>query len=227
MRIARLVVFDLDGTLVDSRKDLADAVNALLAELGRPSLPEATVGDMVGEGARVLIDRALAASGVEPALAPAALQRFLALYDARLLDHTGPYDGIPELLRALHGRVRLAVLTNKPAAAAVRILQGLKLAPFFDEVIGGDSPLPRKPDPAALLHLMDRFGAAPNETTLVGDSRIDLETARSAGVRACLVRYGFGFRFEEAELRGVAVAGSPREIAGIITAEARKAPNSL
>ncbi len=210
----RLAVFDLDGTLVDSRKDLADAVNALLAELGRPSLSEAAVGEMVGEGARVLIDRALAASGVEAALAPAALQRFLALYDARLLNHTAPYDGIPELLQALHGRTRLAVLTNKPGAASLRILEGLKLARFFDEVIGGDSALLRKPDPAALLHLMDRFGSTPEETVLVGDSRIDLETARNAGVRACLVRYGFGFRFEDAELRGVAVAGSPGEIAG-------------
>ncbi len=215
----RLVVFDLDGTLIDSRKDLAGAVNALLVELGRPLLPEAAVAGMVGEGAGVLIGRALAATGADPALAPAALQRFLALYDERLLDHTVPYAEIPELLSDLHGRVRLAVLTNKPGAATVRILEGLKLARYFDEVIGGDGAFPRKPDPAALLHLMDRFGATPAETALVGDSPIDLDTARSAGVFACLARYGFGFRFTDAELRGVIVVDSPREIAEIITAE--------
>ena len=222
----RLVVFDLDGTLIDSRKDLADAVNALLVELGRPLLTEAAVAGMVGEGARVLIDRALAATGADPALAPAALPRFLALYDERLLDHTVPYAEIPELLSDLHGRVRLAVLTNKPGAATVRILEGLKLARYFEEVIGGDAAFPRKPDPAALLHLMDRFGATPSETALVGDSPIDLDTARNAGVFACLARYGFGFRFTDAELRGVFVVDSPREIAQIVTAEAAGAEDS-
>ena len=208
-----LVVFDLDGTLVDSRRDLADSVNALLAELGRPPLDEAVVGDMVGEGAKVLIQRALAASDVDPAGTAAALHRFLELYDERLLRHTHPYDGIPELLASLHGRAILAVLTNKPQEATRRVLGGLGLARFFGEVIGSDSTFPRKPDPGALRHLMKRSGADPDHTLMVGDSRIDLEAARNAGVHICLVRYGFGFRFGPEELRDVAIADSPPAIA--------------
>lgn len=208
----RLIVFDLDGTLIDSRADLASSVNAMLAEIGRPPLAEATVTDMVGEGARVLVGRALRAAGVDPAACPDALQRFLALYGGRLLDHTRPYEGVPEMLAALHEGAPLAVLTNKPASPTLRILAGLGLDRFFAAVIGGDAPYPRKPDPGALLHLMDRFQAAPDETLLVGDSRIDLQTARNAGARVCLAAYGYGFRFDPAELVGLQVAASPRDI---------------
>jgi phosphoglycolate phosphatase len=210
------VVFDLDGTLVDSRQDLANSVNAMLGEFGRAPLPEAEVTGMVGEGARVLVERALAARGIDETAAPECLRRFLALYDERLLDHTRAYEGIPELLDALHGRAVLTVLTNKPGAASRRILKGLDLSRFFEAVIGGDSEHPRKPDPAALLRLIERFGATRDATLMVGDSPIDLETAQNAGVRACLVRYGFGFRFEAAELRDVLVADSPLDVERIV-----------
>ena len=195
----RLVVFDLDGTLVDSSIDLADATNALVSELGGAVLPDQRIVDMVGEGAALLVRRALTQAGVDPET-PGALQRFLALYDERLLEHTRAYDGIPAALEWLFTRVRLAVLTNKPDAATRRILAGLGLARFFHETIGGDSSFGRKPDPAALLHLARSNGAEPCDTLMVGDSTVDRETARAAGTRICLARYGFGFRIPAGDL---------------------------
>lgn len=192
-RSYRLIAFDLDGTLVDSRRDIADAANELLERSGAVPLPEARIGRMVGEGAATLIARAFEASGVER---PAdALQRFLAIYDRRLTDHTRPYDGIAEALTVLGARATLAVLTNKPLAATRTILERLGLAEHFspEMVVGGDGPFPRKPDPAALRDLMRRARAESEATLLVGDSFIDWRTARAAGASVCLARYGFGF----------------------------------
>jgi phosphoglycolate phosphatase len=191
-------VFDLDGTLVDSRRDLADSANALVEECGGEPLPEDRIGRMVGEGAAVLVSRVFAAAEVP--LPPDALPRFLAHYDRRLLDHTRPYDGMIETLRALQASAPLAVLTNKPLAATRRILDGVGLAPFFrDAVVGGDGPLPRKPEPAGLQHLVSEAGVAVGSTLLVGDSVIDWETARRASAQICLARYGFGFHGFPAE----------------------------
>jgi phosphoglycolate phosphatase len=199
----RLFVFDLDGTLVDSLRDLADSANALLAECGARPLDEAAVGGMVGDGAATLVARAFEAAGIPT---PAgALARFLAIYDTRLLEHTRAYTGIPETLVALRTRAALAVLTNKPHGPTGRILAALSLAEFFpnDAVIGGDGAFPRKPDPAALAHLCERAGVRPDETAMVGDSVVDWRTARSAGTHICLASYGFGFRqFPRGELRG-------------------------
>jgi phosphoglycolate phosphatase len=188
-----LIVFDLDGTLIDSRRDLANATNMLLVECGGAPLPEAHIGQMVGDGAATLVARAFAAGGI--AQPPGALDRFLRIYDDHLLDHTRPYPGIPEALEALRSRSRLAVLTNKPLASTRRILDGLALARYFppDAVLGGDGPFPRKPDPSGLRHLAERAAAAHDDTLLVGDSAIDWRTARAAAVPVCLVRYGFGF----------------------------------
>jgi phosphoglycolate phosphatase len=189
----RLFVFDLDGTLVDSRRDIADAANALLASCGVAPIAEERIGQMVGDGAATLVVRAFRASGIE--LPADALERYLAFYDARLLDHTRPYAGIEELLETLGRRAALAVLTNKPIASTRRILDGLDLARHFppDAVLGGDGPFARKPDPAALLHLVDRAAATPASTLMIGDSAVDWRTARAAGTRICLARYGFGF----------------------------------
>ncbi|HEX6976353.1 MAG TPA: HAD-IA family hydrolase [Vicinamibacterales bacterium] len=195
----RLVVFDLDGTLVDSSRDLADATNAMVAEFGGAPLGVDEVVGMVGEGAKVLVERALAAAGLDPAT-PTALPRFLAIYDAHLLEHTRPYPGIPDALEWLSKRVSLAVLTNKPSHATSEILSGLGLAKYFRETVGGDSPFGRKPNPDALLHLARGAGAEPAETLMVGDSAVDRDTARAAGTRICLARYGFGFRIPEDEL---------------------------
>jgi phosphoglycolate phosphatase len=188
-----LYVFDLDGTLVDSRRDLADSANELLADCGAAPLTEQQIGRMVGDGAATLVARAFAARGLPQP--PDALASFLAIYDRHLLDHTRPYPGIPDVLAALGARARLAVLTNKPLASTRRILDALDLASAFDEasVLGGDGPLPRKPDPAGLRHLAASAGAPLSSTLLIGDSSVDLHTARAADAPLCLARYGFGF----------------------------------
>jgi phosphoglycolate phosphatase len=187
-----LFVFDLDGTLIDSRRDLADAANALLEERGGTPLPVDAIARMVGEGAALLVRRTLTAAGLDPE-SPGALARFLELYDDRLLAHTRLYDGTCEALETLAPDATLAVLTNKPSRATLAILDGLGVARFFKWVVGGDGPWPRKPDPAALRGLMSRAEAAPQQTVMIGDSPIDLATARAARTRLCMVRYGFGF----------------------------------
>ena len=197
-----LIVFDLDGTLVDSSVDLANAVNSLLADLAAAPLPVQSVVGMVGEGAAVLVRRALAARGLDPET-PGALDRFLAHYDPHLLDHTRPYPGIVEALDALSTRgATLAGLTNKPSRATELMLSGLELRAFFREVIGGDTEWGRKPDPAGLVHLCQGAGVRPAAALLVGDSGVDLATARNAGTRICLARYGFGYRFSGDEFTG-------------------------
>lgn len=189
----RLLVFDLDGTLVDSRRDLAESANALLAEHGCAALPEDAIGRMVGDGAATLVARVFQAAGRVPS--PDALTRFLAIYGSRLLKFTRAYPGIHEALAALGARAQLAVLTNKPRHATCEILDALDLARHFSpgQVLGGDGPFPRKPDPSGLLHLIRGAAATPGDTTMVGDSVIDWRTARAAGTHVCLVRYGFGF----------------------------------
>jgi phosphoglycolate phosphatase len=194
-----LIVFDLDGTLIDSRRDLADATNALLEDLGAAPLDVEAVARMVGEGAAMLVRRALAASGMDPET-PGALDRFLVHYNGRLLVHTQPYDGISGALETLGQMCPLAVLTNKPAAATMTILEGLELSRFFRQVIGGDTTFGRKPDPSGLLELVRQAGTTPERTVLVGDSPVDRETARRAGTRLCLARYGFGFTFAAEDL---------------------------
>lgn len=188
-----LVVFDLDGTLVDSRKDLADAANELLVASGAEPLAEEAIGRMVGDGAATLVARAFRAVSLAPP--PDALTRFLAYYGARLTAHTRPYPGIPEALRLLCQRYKLAILTNKPLAPTRAILEALGLTAYFDSslIVGGDGPFPRKPDPSGLRALAADSRAAMEQTCLVGDSMIDLATARAAGSACCLVRYGFGF----------------------------------
>jgi phosphoglycolate phosphatase len=188
-----LIVFDLDGTLVDSRRDIAESANLLLETCGGTPLTEDAIGGMVGDGAATLVARVFAAGNLTPP--PDALTRFLAIYDTRLLMHTRPYPRMSEVLPALGERASLGVLTNKPVAAARSILEGLDLARYFDHdaVIGGDGPFPRKPDPGGLQFLMARVGAPASSTLLVGDSVIDWRTARKGSTAACLARYGFGY----------------------------------
>ncbi len=189
----KLIVFDLDGTLVDSRRDLADAANAVLVECGARPMAEERIGRMVGDGAATLVARAFAACNL--AQPPDALDRFLAIYNSRLLCHTRPYPEMPRVLATLRQRAALAVLTNKPLTPTREILIGLDLAAYFPEaaVFGGDGPLPRKPNPSGLERLMAMAGAVPDETLMVGDSIVDWRTARAAKSKMCLARYGFGF----------------------------------
>jgi phosphoglycolate phosphatase len=212
----RLIAFDLDGTLIDSSRDLSDSVNELLQELGVAPLPLETVTKMIGEGAKVLIRRALAASGIPED--PDAIGRFLEIYDQKLLDHTRPYEGITDVVRAARKHARVAVLTNKPLAPSEKVLAGLGMRDLFDDVIGSDGPYPRKPDPTALLALMERAGATPERTLMIGDSKIDYETARSAAARCCLVAYGFSNHTLDGVPTGDAwVATDSSTLADIIT----------
>jgi phosphoglycolate phosphatase len=188
----RLIVFDLDGTLVDSRRDLAESANQLLQQCGGAELSEEAIGRMVGDGAATLVARAFTAAHCQQ---PSdALSRFLTIYNRRLLKFTRPYPGIRDLLASLRSRATLAVLTNKPLGATRSVLEGLDLASYFGErVVGGDGPFPRKPAPAGLNHLILESGVSAADTLLVGDSVIDWHTARAAGAFSCIARYGFGF----------------------------------
>jgi len=216
----RLFVFDLDGTLIDSRRDLADSANALILERGGQALAVDAITSMVGEGAVLLVLRALKAAGLERDDIEAALPRFLELYDERLLAHTRLYDGTREALDALASDATLAILTNKPQRPTERILDGLGIASFFRWVVGGDTPHGRKPDPAGLLHLMSLAQAGAADTVMVGDSAIDLRTARAAGTRVCLVRYGFGFRTVDGLLQGhELVADKPLDLMRLLSKE--------
>jgi phosphoglycolate phosphatase len=214
--VRRLIAFDLDGTLIDSRRDLADSANQLIQEFGGRPLTIEAVGRMVGEGARVLVSRALIAAGLgDP---PGALARFLEIYDTRLLNHTVAYAGMLDIVRYAKGHARLAVLTNKPIAPSEQILEALAMRELFDDVVGGDGPLPRKPDPAALVALMDRAGASPAATLMIGDSLIDHETARRANARCCLTAYGFGYvTFPREKLAGDEwIVTAPDQLMGVI-----------
>lgn len=208
-----LFVFDLDGTLVDSRKDLADSANALLAAYGASPLPDDRIVGMVGDGAAKLVERACRAGGLPSAPAD-ALPRFLALYRTRLLKHTRPYPGTREMLEHSRARGRLALLTNKPAALSRDILDGTGLTTYFEDLVGGDGPWSRKPDPGGLLWLAGRAGERPASTLLIGDSQVDRSTARAAGSRFCLAAYGFG-RAGDSEPGELAI-DRPRDLTAIL-----------
>ena len=214
-----LFVFDLDGTLVDSSRDLADAGNDLLARYDRPPLPRDTIVAMVGDGARELVRRLMTAGGVTGSLGD-ALASFLQCYDERLLATTRPYDGVFATLEALASRARLAVLTNKPGALAERLLEGLELRGYFADVIGGDSPYGRKPDPSGLFALLARADVASEDAVVVGDSMNDLLVAEAAAVPMCFARYGFGYRqvAEADRLRAAHTVDAPEELLELLPA---------
>lgn len=197
-----LVVFDLDGTLVDTRRDLAEATNVLIGELGGRALDEALIGSMVGQGVSIWLKRALTTAGITPYPA-SALERFTAIYDERLLNQTRPYEGIPKMLEQAAAVAQLAVVTNKMGRATVKILEGLNLARYFCHIGGVDGPYPPKPAPDSVNALMKQVGAEGHQTLLVGDSPIDMHTARNAGTRICVARYGYGYvETPAAELMG-------------------------
>jgi phosphoglycolate phosphatase len=188
----KLLVFDLDGTLIDSAQDLCNSVNATLAHVGRERLPDALVATYIGDGAIMLIRRALFgmnAIDVDEALLARAYAYFLDYYREHKLDFTYAYEGVLEALAAIHqlhdepnglGRT-MAVLTNKPVRPAQAICEALNLAPFFLHVYGGNSFATKKPDPEGLRALMSEAGATPEETVMIGDSEVDVTTARNAG----------------------------------------------
>ncbi len=206
------VVFDLDGTLVDSRPDLARAVNRMRHQLALGELAEATIGTMIGEGARVLVDRALA--DAPPAVSrPEALASFLQHYAAVCTVATRPYDGIEELLVACERRWPLALLTNKPLAMTRALIDHFGWATHFRAVVGGDSLPYRKPDGRGLAYLAQALDVAVERVVLVGDSRIDAETANAAGAAFVWVEWGYAAAEDRPGLAGGLSARTPAALA--------------
>jgi phosphoglycolate phosphatase len=185
-----LIIFDLDGTLIDSSRDLATSVNATREHLDMSPLDPRLIHSYVGNGAAMLVRRALGPE-VTDEMADRGLAYFLKYYRAHALQHTRCYDGVPELLRELaDAGHRLAILTNKPAKISIDIVAGLGLSRYFFRVYGGDSLFAKKPDPEGIRLLMEEACEPGGATLMVGDSAVDVQTARNAGVRCCGVSWG-------------------------------------
>ena len=211
-----LLVFDLDGTLVDSVMDLRAALNEVLRERGHRALSRAEVKHMIGDGVPALVARALAASGADPAEAPMALPRFLEIYEANPTQLSRPYPGVSETLATLRRRgYRTAICTNKPQQATLAVMQGLDLLPLFDGVAGGDRFPVRKPHPGHLLQLIAELGARPEASAMIGDNENDAAAARSAAVPLVLVRYGYA-RVEPESLMADALLDHFSELPGAL-----------
>jgi phosphoglycolate phosphatase len=186
----QLLIFDLDGTLVDSETDLALSVNATLKKMGQETLPTEQIASYVGRGVSVLISRALG-PGAAPENVEKGTEIFLAHYREHMLDNTNPYPGVREALADLHGR-KMAVLTNKPVKFSQLMLDGLGLADYFLYIYGGNSFENKKPDPVGVFRLMEDTQAPARQTLMIGDSVSDVMAGRNAGVWTCGVSYGFG-----------------------------------
>jgi phosphoglycolate phosphatase len=186
----RVLIFDLDGTLIDSALDLALSINAMLQHMGRVALPHEAIYSFVGNGAPVLVRRALG-EGVTDREADTGLVYFLSYYRAHMLDNTAPYPGVREGL-ALLEKHPMAVLTNKPVNFSRAILDGLDFSKYFRYVYGGNSFEKKKPNPMGIQVLLRDLRAAPREAMIIGDSDVDIRTARNAGTWACGVSYGLG-----------------------------------
>jgi phosphoglycolate phosphatase len=182
-RQLKLLVFDLDGTLADTRLDLAHSVNSVLASLGKKTLAIETIVSFVGDGAEDLLRRSLHAAGCGAEEVEAELPRVLALflehYQRHCLDYSHPYAGAVVLLEQMHG-YRKAILTNKPLGPALHLLQGLGMKRHFDLIVGGDGPHGKKPDPRGLAYILSTLKTFPNQAVLIGDSVQDLRTAQAA-----------------------------------------------
>src|SRR6202158_3194999 len=186
----RALIFDLEGTRIDSKLDVIHSVNAMLREMRRPERATETISGYIGHGAPQLAARAMGGTATEEELKH-ALQFFLGYYEEHKMDNTYAYSGVPETLAQL-GHMPMAVLTNKPARISVRILNSLGLAQYFRAIYGGNSFESKKPDPFGANKILQEFGIAAREALLVGDSEVDVQTARNAGMQAAAVNYGFG-----------------------------------
>jgi phosphoglycolate phosphatase len=194
----KLLIFDLDGTLVDSRLDLVHSVNAMLRHFHRPELPEDVIASYVGDGAPMLIRRAMGDPD-EESFVQEALEYFLAYYRVHKLDNTHLYDGVKEALEAIRDAQngfdrRMAVLSNKPVRPSRDIVDALGLGDFFVRVYGGNSFHTKKPDPLGVHTLLEETGTRSDETAIIGDSSIDVITGRNAELWTCGVTYGFAPR---------------------------------
>src|SRR5579862_1252026 len=220
-RTIRLVIFDLDGTLIDSRLDLVHSVNAALRHIKRPELPPDVIASYVGDGAPILIQRALGKDATNEELVRTGLQFFLSYYREHKLDHTIVYDGIKDALttiqRGSNGFARkMAVLSNKPVGPSRAIVEALGLGQFFVQTYGGNSFATKKPDPEGARKLLEETGIAPEKAAIVGDSHVDVETGMNAGLWTVGVSYGFAPHTLEGVPPDILV-DSPSELAGVFT----------
>jgi phosphoglycolate phosphatase len=215
----KLLIFDLDGTLIDSRLDLIHSVNAMLKHLGRPELPGDVIASYVGDGAPMLVRRALGDPRDE-ALLKDGLEHFLAYYRVHKLDHTHVYDGIREMLatvRSSNGTPRkMAVLSNKPVNPSRAILEAFGLAELFVHIYGGNSFPTKKPDPKGAQTILRETKTRPDETLMVGDSSVDVITGRNASLWTCGVTYGFA-PHTLCEAPPDVTVDSPRDLADLLT----------
>jgi phosphoglycolate phosphatase len=224
----QLVIFDLDGTLIDSRLDLVHSVNAALRHIGRPELPDEVIASYVGDGAPILIQRALGGETVDEATVRRGLECFLSYYREHKLDHTTVYPGIAEALGTIqnsgNGRPRrLAVLSNKPVGPSRKIVDALGLGKFFAQVYGGNSFATKKPDPEGARQLLHEIGVRPEQAVIVGDSHVDIETGRNAGLWTVAVTYGFAPHTLE-EAHPDLTLDNPQELGALFSGSA-PAPN--
>ena len=214
----KLLIFDLDGTLIDSRRDLVNSVNAALRSLGRDELPSDEIAAMVGDGAPTLVRRALGDT-VDEVLLKRGLEFFLSYYREHKLDYTRLYDGIPEALETLRGangtRRVMFVLTNKPVNPSRAIVQALGIAEKFASVYGGNSFETKKPDPLGINTILAETGVRADQAVMIGDSAVDILTGRAAGTWTCGVSYGFA-PHTLVETPGDITFDSPQELATLL-----------
>jgi len=215
----RLLIFDLDGTLIDSRLDLIHSVNAMLRHVNRPELPGDVIAAYVGDGAPTLVRRALGEPSDEQFF-KAALEYFLGYYRMHKLDHTTVYEGIPDVLAMLadgvNGKPRLmAVLTNKPVRPSQDIVQSLGMGDFFFRIYGGNSFATKKPDPLGAETILHESGVSADQALMIGDSGIDVLTGRNARMWTCGVTYGFAPHTLEDGTPDVVVQ-EPRELGELL-----------
>ena len=197
---AKLLIFDLDGTLIDSREDLANSINAMLIHFGKKELPHEVIASYIGDGAPMLVRRSLGDPDDESFVQDAVLY-FMSWYREHKLDNTYVYDGVKEALDAIQKSrsgnstqetqpLKMAVLSNKPVGPSRAIVEALGLGPYFFQVYGGNSFHTKKPDPTGVQALLEEAGAAAEETVIIGDSDIDVLTARNSGIYSVGVTYG-------------------------------------
>ena len=185
------VIFDIDGTLLDTAPDLCGTLNALLAEHGRPVMPLERLRPMIGDGAAKMVERGFAASGTVPEDFAALVRRFIEIYQGRIAEETKPFPGAVACLERFRAAgARLGVCTNKTTRLTEELLAALDLAAYFGVVVGGDGPA-RKPDPRHILSVAERLGVAPERSLMIGDSINDVAAAKAAGIKVVAVTFGY------------------------------------